>query len=190
MVIASCVSMKGASILEVKSRVGGRIKVDGSLRSEVRAVSVEDIEPVDKNQKIIIKEPKDMQEDKYYCVCRKNTGEIESISVKEVRNILNDKKIILIDVRDRISYKNEHIKKAVSMPYGEISEKFNEIPRFSKVIVYCIGNGCNQSESAAHLLISLGVSNVKNMKEGLEGWKKFKYPVEKKSGKKEEPYRY
>lgn len=84
---------------------------------------------------------------------------------------------IVIDVRSRYEYDQEHIKGAISYPYENI--RMNNKFTFAKnktLICYC---GCphHLSGLSAEILINHGYKNVKVIDEGFWVWKQLKYPV-------------
>ena len=64
------------------------------------------------------------------------------------------------------------------MPHRTIdSSTTASLPRDKVVITYCDGVFCNASTKAAAKLTALGFK-VKEMLDGMEGWRKEGYPVE------------
>ena len=59
------------------------------------------------------------------------------ISPDEVRELLKQKKAVLVDVRGEVAYKAGHIKGALSIPYSEIGERAKELPRDKMIVAYC-----------------------------------------------------
>jgi rhodanese-related sulfurtransferase len=78
---------------------------------------------------------------------------------------------VLLDVRGPQSYAAGHIKGAVNLPHGRITERnlasYSEDTLF---VVYCNGPHCNGADRAALNLARLG-RRVKKMIGGIEGWK-------------------
>lgn len=70
----------------------------------------------------------------------------------------------LIDVRPSISYKLRTIEGAVNIPVTQLRERFAEIPRDKKVVLFC-DKGFN-SYIAARILIQNGFENVLNLSGG------------------------
>lgn len=70
----------------------------------------------------------------------------------------------LIDVRPSVSYKIRTIEGAVNIPVTQFRERFSEIPRDKKVVLFC-DKGFN-SYIAARILIQLGFENVLNFSGG------------------------
>jgi len=84
---------------------------------------------------------------------------------------------ILVDVRSKSHYEEEHIKGAVHIPYAQLTEK--RLKNYNKetvFIVYCWSPACNGSTKAAKKIAELGFP-VKEMIGGIEYWKKEGYPT-------------
>ena len=103
---------------------------------------------------------------------------IESISVEEARNKLNDPNVQFIDVRDKETYEKGTIGNAINLERGllefyladgsplQVSE-FTE-PTDKEYIVLCNLGG--QSVLATKTIEDMGISNVKNLLGGYTEW--------------------
>jgi len=86
--------------------------------------------------------------------------------------------IIVIDARTPETYARGHVPGAVNMPHRTIdSTTTASLPRDKVLVTYCDGVFCNASTKAAAKLTALGFK-VKEMLDGMEGWRKEGYPVE------------
>jgi rhodanese-related sulfurtransferase len=86
--------------------------------------------------------------------------------------------IIIIDARSPESYARGHIPRAINLPYNQIDAITTASISKDKVIVtYCAGVHCNASTKAAERLAALGF-RVKEMIDGVDGWRKDGLPVE------------
>lgn len=103
------------------------------------------------------------------------------LQCKNTREILNIKEItydellekikdgtILIDVRTRQEFLEEHIRGAILIPYYDISKKIAAVVpnKDAEIIVYCKNGG--RSTKAYEILDKLGYTNVYNLKDGIE----------------------
>ena len=59
------------------------------------------------------------------------------INVPDLRQMLDNKQAILIDVRDRASYAVEHAEGAISIPYAELAAHVSELPKDKLIVTYC-----------------------------------------------------
>ncbi len=92
--------------------------------------------------------------------------------------IPNSAEIIVIDARTQEAYSREHVPGATNLPWRKIdSSSTAAMPRDKVLVTYCDGIHCNASTKAAMRLTALGF-RVKEMLDGLQGWKREGYPVE------------
>ncbi len=86
--------------------------------------------------------------------------------------------IVVVDARTPEAYARGHVPGAINLPHRTIDPSTTASLLRDKVIVaYCDGVFCNASTKAAAKLTSLGFM-VKEMLDGMEGWRKEGYPVE------------
>jgi rhodanese-related sulfurtransferase len=91
----------------------------------------------------------------------------------------NSAEIIVIDARTQEVYSQEHVPGATNLPWRKIdSSSTAAMPRDKVLVTYCDGIHCNASTKAAMRLTALGF-RVKEMLDGMQGWKREGYPVEK-----------
>ena len=88
---------------------------------------------------------------------------------------------LFVDVRSREMFAVGHIPGAVSLPIGEFDtlvEAFaEEVPRDKPIVTYCSGRLCQDSHTAAQLLMERGFENVVVYIDGFPGWMENGYPV-------------
>lgn len=60
-----------------------------------------------------------------------------TIHPKEVKNIMTEKKAILIDVREREAYRQFHYRNARNLPFEEIDHWIHRIPCNRVLVLYC-----------------------------------------------------
>ena len=99
----------------------------------------------------------------------KKSPNIEKISVKEVKNIVDNSNfyldVLIVDVRSVEEFESGHIQGAINVPLNDISE--NEMFLNKKIILYCQSG--RRSEKAALLLEKLGYKNILDMG-GIQDW--------------------
>lgn len=104
---------------------------------------------------------------------------VKIISAYEVRQKqLRDEDFLLVDVRSKESFIQSHIQDAISLPLSELWQRYQELQKGQELILYCGGNDCPLSKTAAKRLIKLGFFNVKDMQEGIAGWEGEGFPTE------------
>lgn len=103
---------------------------------------------------------------------------VHNIEVERVRKLLDaGEKLVLIDMRPLKEYQQNHLPGARSMPIDDVAQRFKEIPKSGRVILYC---DCRPYDIAdrAVFLDTRGYRNVFVMAEGYQGWVKRGYPLE------------
>lgn len=90
---------------------------------------------------------------------------IQTLSVKELSEILADGSAVLIDARPPEDFASKHIPGAVNIPLGvskaDRDAKLKDIPRDTLVVTYCDPNGCPLSGRLAIVLLRDGFSNIR-----------------------------
>ena len=90
----------------------------------------------------------------------------------------NSAEIIVIYARTQEAYSQGHVPGAINLPWRKIDASSTAAMTRDKVLVsYCDGIHCNASTKAAMRLAALGF-RVKEMLDGIQGWKREGYPVE------------
>ena len=90
----------------------------------------------------------------------------------------NSAEIMVIDARTQEAYSKGHVPGAVNLPWRKIdSASTAAMPRNKVLVTYCDGIQCNASTKAAMRLAALGF-RVKEMIDGIQGWKREGYPVQ------------
>lgn len=63
--------------------------------------------------------------------------EVPRISVDEAKKEADAGTAIIVDSRAEAAYKQEHIANSISLPSSSLPDKFEELPKGKKIIVYC-----------------------------------------------------
>lgn len=59
------------------------------------------------------------------------------ISLDDFKKLLNEGGAMILDVRGLDSYTAGHIPGAISMPLGDISNRWKELPKDKPIVTYC-----------------------------------------------------
>jgi rhodanese-related sulfurtransferase len=86
---------------------------------------------------------------------------------------------VLVDARSPEAFARGHVPGAISFPHRTMSAEAAArlLPPGTPVVTYCDGVHCNASTKAAARLAALGYA-VKEMLDGLDGWRRDGFPVE------------
>ena len=63
--------------------------------------------------------------------------DIKRISVEESKKAFDSGEGFFIDSRSNASYKREHIKDAINIPFADFESRYKEVPKDKKIIIYC-----------------------------------------------------
>lgn len=88
---------------------------------------------------------------------------------------------LFVDVRSRDMFDEGHIPGAVSLPLGDFESRVEafaaEVSPTQPLVTYCSGRLCQDSHTAAQLLMERGFENVVVYIDGFPGWIENGYPV-------------
>jgi rhodanese-related sulfurtransferase len=105
-------------------------------------------------------------------------GSVIDISSREAKTMLDrNKAVYLLDVRTVGEYANGKLAGSVLIPIAELERRVAEVPKNKMILVYCAVGG--RSQPAARFLSKQGFQNVYNMTDGIEGWRRNGYPVQR-----------
>ena len=102
----------------------------------------------------------------------------KNVSSGEVLAMLaKGSKVYLLDVRTPDEYRQAHLRGAVLLPLNDLQLRYYEIPRDKTIVVYCaVGS---RSGVAANFLANKGYKTVYNMADGIVGWYRSGYPLDR-----------
>lgn len=102
---------------------------------------------------------------------------INNLSAKEYKELIADKKVWNLDVREEFEYKSGHIKDSLLAPATNFYEVFNKlgIKREDKIALYCRSG--NRSWVLAKELVAKGYENIYNLELGINEWKQEGFKV-------------
>ena len=92
------------------------------------------------------------------------------VTLKELRRLVRDGDVTLIDVRPADEYAAGHIPGALSVPVPELKRRLREIPKGREVIAYCRGRYCVYSLEAVRTLRKHGY-RARRAHPGVPDWK-------------------
>ena len=104
--------------------------------------------------------------------------ELEPVTFKELRQLMKEDGVTVVDVRPAEEYEAGHIPGAVSVPVPELKRRLREIPKGREVIAYCRGRYCVYSLEAVTLLRKHGY-RARRAHEGMPDWRAAGLPLER-----------
>lgn len=113
-----------------------------------------------------------LREEGEFCNSFSGNDSEKEITVKKLKNILDSKgkKILLIDVRESDEYRIANIQGAQLIPLRRLKIEAGKIDASKDIYVYCKTGG--RSTEAVRILKELGFTKVKNVKGGIDAWRK------------------
>jgi rhodanese-related sulfurtransferase len=104
------------------------------------------------------------------------------ISRERVKGLIEGGRIVLIDARASQEYAAGHIAGAISIPYEEFADHYDELKQKvsldAMIVCYCQSVTCDDSENLARELKFMGYRNVILYKGGWDEWSQAGYPTE------------
>ncbi len=104
-------------------------------------------------------------------------GSYKNIDAKGLNTMLKDKDFVFINVH--IPFAGNIAGTDLSIPYDEIEQNLSQLPsdKNAKIVLYCRSG--HMSQIAAEKLVSLGYTDVWNLKGGMGGWEQAGFDLEK-----------
>ena len=99
-----------------------------------------------------------------------NDQYVKTISLEKVRQEIDN--IFLLDVRPKDEYIANHILGAINIPLNELIDNINIIPKNKKIIVYCRGRLCANSNFAVKKLNQYGL-NAYSLNSSVHDWQEI-----------------
>lgn len=105
-------------------------------------------------------------------------ADARDISSRDARGLLEKNgNALLLDVRTPQEYRQGRIAGAVLIPIGEFERRIGEVPGNRAIIVYCaVGS---RSKPVAQFLAQRGYREVYNMADGIVGWYRNGFPIQR-----------
>lgn len=104
-------------------------------------------------------------------------GSYQNVTPTELKTMLESKDFMLVNVH--IPFAGNIPGTDLSIPYNEIESNLSQLPadKTAKLVLYCSSG--RMSQLAAEELVSLGYTNVRNLKGGMVDWKQTGFELEK-----------
>jgi len=103
---------------------------------------------------------------------------VDSLTPERAKQLLDaGEKLIFIDLRPVKEFQQNRLPGAKSIPIAELANRYNEIPKSGRVVLYCECKPYDVADRAVFLEYR-GYRNIFIMPEGYSGWTKRGYPLE------------
>ena len=103
---------------------------------------------------------------------------VDNLPADRVKQLMDaGEKLVLIDMRPAKEYQQSRLPGARSLPLAELANRFGEVPKSGRVVLYCDCKPYDVADRAVFLEYR-GYRNIFIMPEGYQGWVKRGYPTE------------
>jgi rhodanese-related sulfurtransferase len=102
---------------------------------------------------------------------------VEEIDRDELARRLEDRDLIVLDVRPAAEYAAAHITGARSIPHDQLAERLAALPRGVEIVAYCRGPFCVYADDAVRLLRRQR-RRAKRLRDGYPEWRRAGLPVD------------
>ena len=108
----------------------------------------------------------------------------DSLSLIQLRQIVDEKQIPVLDARPEILHRMGHIPGALALPRNEFDVYYAKIesqlqPKTRPLVIYCSGTYCEDSKLVEKALRNLGHTHLSIYRGGWTEWSQAQLPVEK-----------
>lgn len=101
---------------------------------------------------------------------RNDRQSLETVSIESLQKRIENKQVLLLDVRPEEEFKEGHIANAVSIPSKKLEERIKSLPKNKEIIAYCRGPLCAMADEAVEMLRNNGFRS-KRLETGYPEWK-------------------
>ncbi len=88
----------------------------------------------------------------------------------ELKTLMDENRVKVLDVRGEADYEISHIPGAISIPYGELSDKIDQLSKDETTVVYCYNQQCHLGARACLKLADYGYPCM-HLEGGFKTWK-------------------
>jgi rhodanese-related sulfurtransferase len=101
----------------------------------------------------------------------------QEVTSKEAAELIRNIAPLVLDVRSPGEYSRGHLKDSVLIPLQQLQTRWQEIAghKDKDLLIYCATG--NRSTVAAKILIDNGFKRIFNLRQGISGWEREKFPV-------------
>ncbi len=86
----------------------------------------------------------------------------DTLSMKEIYELVQHKGAILLDVRTPDEYKKGFVRNSINIPVDDLEQRYTELPKDKPIIIYCASGG--RSTIACRFLKDKGYEMLHNAK--------------------------
>lgn len=103
---------------------------------------------------------------------------IKTISPADLRQLVHDNLVLIVDVNSRQSWLKAHVPGAINLDPVTYTETDLPADRQSSLVFYCSNPMCTKAPHAARRARKMGYRNTRVMSAGITGWQASLLPTE------------
>jgi rhodanese-related sulfurtransferase len=94
------------------------------------------------------------------------------ITRDELRDAIDHGEVTVVDALPATYYDQQHLPGALNLYVEEARDRALEVlpDKGAAIVTYCSNEACRNSEGVARILTSLGYTNVRKYREGIQDW--------------------
>jgi rhodanese-related sulfurtransferase len=102
------------------------------------------------------------------------------ISRDELRDAIDRGEVTVVDALPASYFDQQHLPGALNLFVDEARERATEVlpDKDAAIVTYCSNAACPNSEGVARVLTSLGYTNVRKYRDGIQDWVEAGLPTE------------
>jgi rhodanese-related sulfurtransferase len=102
------------------------------------------------------------------------------ITRDELRDAIDRGEVTVVDALPAAYYDQQHLPGALNLFVDEARERALELlpDKSAAIVTYCSNEACPNSEGVARVLASLGYTDVRKYREGIQDWVEAGLPTE------------
>jgi rhodanese-related sulfurtransferase/DNA-binding transcriptional ArsR family regulator len=81
---------------------------------------------------------------------------LQAVSIKELRRRIDERSVVVLDVRPEVEYEAGHVHGARSIPITELRTRLKDLPKNREIVAYCRGPYCVFADEAVAVLRNNG----------------------------------
>jgi rhodanese-related sulfurtransferase len=81
---------------------------------------------------------------------------LQAVSIRELRRRIDERSVVVLDVRPAVEYEAGHIHGARSIPITELRTRLKDLPKRREIVAYCRGPYCVFADEAVAVLRNNG----------------------------------
>jgi rhodanese-related sulfurtransferase len=114
------------------------------------------------------------------CFTPKGETMADLIARDELKTAIDSGAVTVLDALGGQYYAQKHLPGALELVEAEVEKKASELlpDKSAAIVTYCSNEACPNSGQVADKLISLGYTNVRKYREGIQDWVNAGLPVE------------